>query len=203
MKNVMNNTKKVFLMVALFAMVMGYANDNSFYISKGDANKTVVTLNDVKEGNLFTIKDENGLILYKESIQQNGLYKKGFDLTSLPDGSYFFELDKDMEIKTIPFTVKKSEVVFNKDNEETIFKPSTVVKQDLLFVSKLALEGEELEISIYQESNSFYSTPYELIHTETISNTKKIERVFKFVDFREGQYKIVYKTEGKTFVKFI
>ncbi|TBM99384.1 hypothetical protein EYD45_15610 [Hyunsoonleella flava] len=202
MKNVMNNSKKVFLMVALFATVMGYASDNSFYISKGDANKTVITLNDVKEGNLFTIKDKNGLILYKEAIQQNGLYKKGFDLTSLPDGSYFFELDKDMEIKTIPFKVKVSEVVFDKDNAETIFKPSTVVKQDLLFVSKLALEGEELEISIYQE-NGFYAAPYQLIHNETISNTKHIERVYKFVDFRKGEYKIIYKTEGKTFVEFI
>lgn len=202
MKNVMNNTKKVFLMVALLATVMGYANDRSFYITKGDANKTVLTLDDVKEGNLFTIKDENGVVLYKEAIQQSGVYKKGFDLTSLPDGSYFFELNKDMEITTIPFIVKASEVLFEKENAQTVFKPLTVLKNNRLFVSQLSLDKEPLEIKIYQDGGA-YSSPFQLIYEETISDTKTIERVFKLVNFSRGQYRIVYKTKGKTFVEFI
>ncbi|MBP2834288.1 hypothetical protein J8281_19060, partial [Aquimarina sp. U1-2] len=69
MKNVIHTSKKVFLMVALLVTVIGYANDKSFYISKGDAGKTTLTLMEVKKGDLFTIKNENGLILYKEAIQ--------------------------------------------------------------------------------------------------------------------------------------
>jgi len=200
MKNVMNNSKKVLLMVALFATVIGYANDNLFTITKSVANKTVLTLDNVKQGNLFTIKDKNGIVLYKESIQQGGIYKKGFDLTSLPDGGYFFELEKDMEITSIPFTVEANQVSFDKVKSETVFKPVTVVKDDLVFISKLALTESPLEIEIYLNDGSGAK-----VYSEIVSecNNKKIERVFKIVNFKEGDYKIVYKTEGRTFVEFI
>ena len=201
MKNAMNNSKKVLLMVALFATVIGYANDNTFFIRKGEANKTLLSL-DVKEGNLFTIKDENGIILYKESIQQTGIYTKGFDLTSLPDGSYFFELDKDMEVTSIPFKVISNEVSFNKELSKTTFKPLTVVKEGRILVSQLSLDEKPLKIEIYIEGGS-YTEAYKMIYSETIKNTKNIERIYEISGFVEGKYKIVYKTDGRKFVEFI
>lgn len=201
MKNVLNNSKKVFLMVALLATVMGYANDGTLFSVKSKANKTVLSL-DVKEGNLFTIKDENGITLYKEAIQQTGIYTKGFDLTSLPDGNYFFELEKDMEITTIPFTVAAKEVTFNKALSKTTFKPLTVVKKDYILVSQLSLEEQPLEVEIYYEDGS-YTEPYQLIYSETITDTKNIERIYQLSNFVKGKYKIVYKTDGKEFVEFI
>ncbi len=201
MKNVMNNSKKVFLMVALLATVMGYANDGTFFSVRSKANKTVLSL-DVKVGNLFTIKDGNGITLYKEAIQQTGIYTKGFDLTSLPDGSYFFELEKDMEITTIPFTVAAKEVTFNKALSKTTFKPLTVVKKDYILVSQLSLEQKPLEVEIYYEDGS-YTEPYQLMYSEKITNTKNIERVYKLSNFVKGKYKIVYKTDGREFVEFI
>ncbi|MFS4483629.1 hypothetical protein ACKGJY_11465 [Hyunsoonleella sp. 2307UL5-6] len=202
MKNVKNNSKKVFLMVALMATVIGYANSNPFSIVKSKANRTVLTLN-VKAGNLFTIKDVNGVILFKEAIEESGVYQKGFDLTELPNGNYFFELDKDMEINIIPFTVNANKVVYDKDNSETIFKPSTRVKDDMIFVNCLSMHKDLLEISIYYDGGSALSN-YELIHSETLtSEGNQIRKVYKIKDYTKGDYKIVYKTEGKTFVKFI
>ena len=202
MKNVMNNSKKVFLMVALLATVMGYANESSFYISKNDDNRTTLTLTDVKVGNLFSIKDENGIILYKEAIQETGIYTKGFDLTALPNGNYFFELDKDMEITTIPFSVSNREVTFEKELSETTFKPVTVVKGDLILVTQLSLNEKPLEIEVYYEGGN-YRNPSQLIHSETISNTKNIKRVYKLYNLKKGDYKIVYKTDGREFVEYI
>lgn len=202
MKKEMNNLKKVFLMVAFMATVMGYANDKTFSIKENDANKTVLTLADVKAGNLFKIKDENGIVLYKETIQRKGTYSKGFDLTSLPNGSYFFELEKDMEITTIPFEVKATEVTFKKELSKTFYKPSTHTRDNMIFVNQLSLNEIPLEIEIYYDGGD-YTQAYELIHTETISNTKIIERVFEIEDFERGKYKIVFKTEGREFVEFI
>lgn len=202
MKNVKNNPKKVLIMVALMATVIGYANSNTFSIVKSKANRTVLTLK-VKAGNLFTIKDVNGTILFEEAIQESGIYQKGFDLTELPDGNYFFELDKDMEINIIPFTVNANKVVYDKDNSETIFKPSTRIKDDMIFINCLAMHKNYLEISIYYDGGSALSN-YELIHSETItSEGNQIRKIYKIKDYTKGDYKIVYKTEGKTFVKFI
>ena len=170
-----------------------------YLILKNDAKRTTLTLHNVKQGNLLSVKDINGVILYKEYIQESGTYAKGFDLTALPNGAYVFELDKDLEINSIPFTVTSNVVLFDKENDKTIFKPFTRVKNDLVYISQLALNEEPLEIKIYFEG----SGESELIFTEKIENTKSIKRVFRLEGLSLGYYKIVFHTEGRQFVKII
>ncbi len=200
MKNTIKNTKKGILMVTMFATLLSFADDASFYALKNDAGRTSLTLNNVKQGNLLTIKDENGMLLYKEFIQKTGTYNKGFDLTSLPDGNYLFELEKDLEINTIPFAVKTNTVVFKKDNEKTIFKPYTRVVGNVVYLTKLALNAEPLKVEIYFNDKSVNS---ELIFSETIENTVNISRVYKLSNLKKGNYKIVYSTNGRIFTKEI
>ncbi|MBD0823440.1 hypothetical protein [Aestuariibaculum marinum] len=202
MKNVLNNTRKRFLMVTMFATLLSFANDAALFTIKDDAKKTSVTLSDVKAGNLLSIKDDNGMILYKELIQKTGTYTKGFDLTSLPDGSYFFELDKDVEITTIPFTVNDNTVDFQKEMESTMFKPVTRVKGEMVYISRLSLNKAPLEINVYFTSEDGAPVP-ELMHSETITNTENVSRIFRLSGLNKGDYKIVYKTEGKVFTEEI
>lgn len=196
----MTHSKKGILMVTLFATLLSFANDASFYTT--DAKRTALTLKDVKEGNLLSILDNNGVILYKESIQKTGVYTKGFDLTSLPDGFYLFELEKDFEIEIIPFNVKANNVTFNKEKEEKFFKPFTRVKDDLVLISQLALTEAPLEIKIFFSEHNNPDTS-ELIYTEKITNTQKIEKIFKLSGLTKGSYKIVCYSEGRKFVKII
>jgi hypothetical protein len=202
MKNVIKHSKKGILMVTLFATLLSFANDASFYRIKNDAKRTTLTLIDVKEGNLLSIKDDNGVTLYKESIQQSGIYTKGFDLTSLPDGLYLFELEKDLEIKTIPFTVTSNQVEFNKEEQTVFYKPYTRVEGNLVYISQLALEEAPLEIKIYFLDNS-YSSEFELMHSEEVKNTKAIHKAFKLSGRTKGSYKVVCSTQGRDFIKII
>ena len=195
MKKVIKNIKKGTLLVAMCATMLSNASESETptLILNSDGSGTSLTIKNVKEGNLLSIVDDNGIILYKETIEKSGVYTKGFDLTALPDGNYFFELEKDLEIKTIPFNVKNSTVVFDKENEITVFKPYTWAKGSRVYISMLDLNLAPLEISIYYEGESIFS--------ETIENTKIIEKVYKLT--RKGNYKIVYKTENKAFTKHI
>lgn len=94
--------KKSLLIVVLFTAMIGNANE-AFILTKLRDNKTtMLTLLDVKEGSKLLIKDRSGVILYRERIKDSGIYVKGFDFTSLPEGKYYFELDKGVEI---PFKV--------------------------------------------------------------------------------------------------
>jgi len=194
------NLKKSILMVALMTASLSYANDTSSFKVKKDIKKTALILEHVKKGELITIKDNSGLILYKEIIKSSGTYSKGFDLTALPDGNYFFELDGDVEIKTIPFLVKANQVVFDKTKETILFKPTTRLKGNLIFVSKLARDFEPLIIDLYYKG---ISGSYELINSETIENTTVIGRIYKLSDAYRGNYKIVYNTSGKEFAEYI
>lgn len=198
MKKVIKNTKKGILMVAMFATVIGYANRASYSINN-EAKKVSLKLKNVKKGNQLSIIDNNGIILYKEFIEQPGVYSKSFDLTTLPDGYYFFELDKDLEIKTIPFVVIGSKVEFKKNKEKIIFKPLVRVKDDRIIITKLSLNQDPIKIDIYYIN----ADEYTLINSEKINDTQIIERIYKLDSNVKGSYKIICKSEGKTFEEYI
>lgn len=188
-------------MVTMFATLLSFANEVSFFNIENDARRTALTLYNVKQGNLLSIKDINGIILFKEVIEQSGTYSKGFDLTTLPNGNYLFELDKDVEINIIPFSVTSSIVTFEKDKEKIIFKPTIKVDGNLVYVSKLALNGEPLKVDIY--FSGFNSIDNEKILTETIEGKKTIRRIYKLQGLDSGSYKMIFSTEGRKFIKTI
>jgi len=71
---------------------------------------------------------------------------------------------------------------------------------NLLYVTKLSLDESPLTIDIYDGSNTSTSEP---IHTETIENSKIIERVYKLTNLEHGNFEVVYHTDGRTFSKSI
>ncbi|MFL1010682.1 hypothetical protein [Flavisericum labens] len=197
MKNVIRNTKKGILMVTMMAAMASFASEGFNLELKGNVNKTALVLNNVKVGDLLTIKDYNGLILYKESIASAGVYKKGFDLSALPDGNYFFEVDKFIEIKIIPFTVKSKKVLFHKENEASVFKPYIRHKDGSILITKLAPKLEPLKVKIYADHNSEYT----LLYSDVVENTKTIEKAYKLE--KGGDYKIELSSDNRTYTKFI
>lgn len=167
---------------------------------KGDMEITL-TLDNVKAGQQLSIKDENGLVFYKKTIEEEGFFSNKFDLTALPNGKYFFELEKDFQIKIIPFNVSFNKVTFDKDNEKTIFKPVVRVKGDHMYFSKLNLEKKDVKISIYQDSSK-NSSGYDLIHTEDFKNMAKAERIYSLSETEQGNYKVVVKSSGREYVEY-
>lgn len=199
MKKIIKHSKKGILLVTMMVALTSFANTNKeidFGIV-GDINKTALIVSDVKVGDLLTIKDHFGVVLYKESIKTAGIYKKGFNLASLPDGDYSFEIEKDLEIKTIPFTVEDSKVIYNRNAETSIFKPYVKKNNDLVFITKVAPNSEPLKIDIYANHNGNFS----LLYSELVENTRAIEKVYKLKD--NGKYKITLSSDGRTYTKFI
>ena len=191
MKKVIKNS---LIVIAMLGSITSYANlIPSFH--KEDAESTSLTLEHVKEGQKLIIKSENGTIIYKESIKESGAYHKEFDLTSLPNGSYYFELDKDVEIQIIPFEVNNTEVTFKKNEANSIYKPIIKANKNIISINKLSLNSEPLQVKIF-----FVSGDYEMILSEEIINKNNIQRVYKLLEDVNGKYKVICKTEGRTFV---
>lgn len=196
MKNRKTTLRKIILTGAMLIALISNATNGLNNNPKKDLNKTTFTLKNVKQGNQLIIKDLYGLILYKEQIKDSGNYSKGFDLTSLPDGSYVFELEKDLEIKSFPFTVTAKKVIFN-ENETTIYKPFVSFKNNYIYVSKLALNNEPLDVKIYYQDGT------ELIYSENIKDTKVIEKVYKLALNAKGNYKIVLSSNGREYYEYV
>ena len=191
MKKVIKNS---LVLAVLFTTMISYANEN---VTNENDEATNVTLNDVTEGSVLSIKDVNGLILYKEIIKVSGDYSKKFDLTSLPDGNYIFELDKDFEIKSIPFNVKRNVVDLNIENKSVVFKPAMVLENNMLRIQKTILNSEKgLNIKIYFENG-------DLVHSEKFNNENLINKTYDFSKSLKGKYKVLLSTEDRTFEKEI
>lgn len=198
MKSVTKNLKKGILMLAMVAALSVFGNSTNNTLRNKDVKKTTITFVNVKKGNVLNIKDTYGTVLYKESIDHSGLYKKRFDLNALPNGDYFFEIDKDLEIQTVPFKVVSNKIIYDTAKDTSYFKPVTRVEDDLVYISKLAVNKESLNVEIYFET---VTKDFGLVHSETISEGKMLSRVYKLLN--KGNYKIVYHSQGRVYVEYI
>ncbi len=191
--------KSILMGVMLTTLLSNATNEGSSFIPKKekDIARTMVTINNVREGQKLVIKDLNGFVLYKELIEETGIYSKTFDLTELPDGDYVFELDKDLEIKTIPFSVSSNKVIFDKEKETTIYKPYVKLKDNYIYINKLALDEAPLEVKIYYSGND--TGHKELIYSETIKNTKSIGKAYRLLKSAHGNYNVELSSDNRTY----
>lgn len=188
-------TKKSLLVLGLFATMISYANTNPEIRKEREPKVTSIILEKVKSGSVLTIKDVQGLVLYKESIDKSGDYSKGFDLTTLPNGKYFFELDSELKFRVIPFTVLSNEVVFDKEKEQSIYKPILRTKDDLVYVYRTLIDPTPISYKIY------YADNYELVDSEKFEELEEVKKVYDFSNSLKGDYLFVFESEGRTYTK--
>ena len=188
--------KKSLLFIIMINLMVTYAH-SKVQKNESDESKTSINFDRVKKGQKLIIKSKEGTIIYKELLDKSGTYRKEFDLTSLPNGHYYFELDKDLEIQIIPFNVQNTKVNFKKENAQSIFKPIVTTRENVVSINKLSLNLEPLEINIYYNSGN-----NELIHTEKIKDKNNIQRVYRLLKSENGKYKVVCTTQGRPFTTF-
>lgn len=197
MKNLIKNS---LVIVAVLTTLLSSAKESYSLRKANDEKTTLLKLENVKQGHQIFIKDNNGVVLYKEAIERSGSYVKGFDFTSLPNGKYFFEIEKDLKIEVIPFNIDSNVIKVNKELEATLFKPHVRTKESLVFLSKLTLDQTPLKVSVYYDNNG--ENYYELIHSESVKNAKIVEKVYALDKTKKGSYKIVTESKGRTFVNY-
>jgi hypothetical protein len=194
--------KKRIVMITMLSAILSYANNTVTFKKMVEIENTILSIHDVKQEQKLVIKDYYGVVLYKEFIETSGVYSKGFDLTALPNGEYYFEVDKDLEVQVIPFKVQMNNVEFLKEKETKFFKPVLRFKDNKVLLSRLSFENNPLEIKIYYDGYNSQGY-YELIHTEKIKDIRIIERIYALDKTKKGNYRVVVKTEGREFTESI
>lgn len=144
------------------------------------------------DGNLnISIVDSYGEILYSEQFQ-GSVFSKKYDIKTLPSGNYYFKIEGHTKINVMPFTVTKEGVDFNNAVESTYYKPTVRQDGDLVYISKVALNKEGLEIVLYDANlNTLYKE--ELMGEVNLGKTLNLKML------KAGNYKIVMKSDGKVF----
>lgn len=185
--------KHSLVVLALFTAMFTYAGEVITFSSNDVNAKSLVKVEQINEGTQFLIKDENGITLYQETIDNSGIVSKLLDFSTLPDADYYFELDSEDEIKVIPFSVNKSVAEFVAAEEYSIVKPKIVVADQMVHISNDATANQKVDVKVYYEND-------DLAFNELLNDAKAINRTYDFSSSLKGSYTIVLTTEGRTFV---
>ncbi len=192
-----NLARKSLVAIGLMMSLSIFANEKEVTLKEKDNNVTKVRFENVQKGSTLTIIDQYGMVLYNEAILENGSYSKGFDLTTLPNGEYFFELSSELKIVVVPFNVKSNVVVFDKESEESIYKPVIRTKEDMVYVSRPSIDNTSLSYKI------FYAANDELVESENFEEMEEVKKVYDFSNAERGTYVFVFESKGRVYSKTV
>ncbi len=188
------NKRLVLVVVFMLGTLFNYANNGNEINSKTvNAKKVRVEFKNVKKGHLLTIKDKNGVQLHSETVTKIGDLNKTFDLSSLIDGTYTIELNKDFKIIVKTINVKNDRVFFNNNDNKVIAKPIISNNENILKISKINSNKEPLKVVVYYNS--------EIIYTETIENNTVLNRVYKLNKDITGEYTAIVYSNNRSYSK--
>ena len=188
------NKRLVLVVVFMLGTLFNYANNGKEINSKTvNAKKVRVEFKNVKKGHLLTIKDKNGVQLHSETVTKIGDLNKTFDLSSLIDGTYTIELNKDFKIIVKTINVKNDRVFFNNNDNKVIAKPIISNNENILKISKINSNKEPLKVVVYYNS--------EIIYTETIENNTVLNRVYKLNKDITGEYTAIVYSNNRSYSK--
>ena len=174
--------RNVLVVVFMLGTLFNYANNEKDLNNAMNASKVKVVFDDVKKGHQLTFNDENGIQLHSETIFKEGELTKYFDLSSLNDGLYTIELNKEFVIVVKYLEVKNRKVTFTENSEKVIFKPVIRNEDNMLMISKLDFDKEPIAVTLWYEGK--------IIFSETIKNEIITNRIYKLDKSLPGEYKV-------------
>ena len=189
----MNRLVKVgFVLAAMLAAFSAYSSD-LFRFTKGNTqNPTQLKFEHVDSGTVICIKDSNDFLLYREVVQSTGAYSKRFDMSKLPDASYYVELENKTGIEILPFVVQNNKVEFSENEMVKFSKPQLELKNGRVYLSNLPEGDKALKVCVFYEGQ-------DKAFSETIETPKNNMRVYDFNGSLSGEYLITVNAHDRVF----
>ncbi len=184
--------KKYLVTFTILVSLANYATENNIS-TPIDGKKVKVEFIAVKKGQVLSIRNANSIIMYSDVIEMAGNYARTFDLTGLENGKYRIELEKNFETIIKPFLVKNRLVTFLPEENKTIFKPVIRIEDNLLLISKISLENQPVKITLYYKGD--------VIYTENTRDGKILNRVFRLLKNKKGNYTVAISANEKKYSK--
>lgn len=194
MKNLLKSSLLV-IAILMTTITLAKNNDPSIKIRLVESKLIQLTMDVTIKMVEVTVKSSNGEIIYSEKSENLNLSKK-YDLKNLPIGSYVMEIESQTKVKLIPFNVLTKSIELNEKKENVYYKPIVRKEGSAVFISKLALNNEALEILLYDlNSNKLFS--------ERLEGNAILERKLNLLNLESGDYSLILRSGGKTFYETI
>ena len=190
------------LKIAAIALMMissthSYAGSNSSVEIKITGVKTItLVLNDINNQIKIQLKDKAGFTLYKEALTGVDTYAKLYNVSALPDGTYYFELDYGMRIKFLPINIKGGQVYQDVQNERELFKPTLLMKNSQLSISLFSPAMKALHIGIFDDAGN-------LVHQDNLKGELSLGKRYDLSKLLRGTYRVTLTSDGRSYNHYV
>jgi hypothetical protein len=186
----------LFTLLILMANVM-FANghDRNFKIEK-TAGKQIALMADYPNASDLQIKIEDAFqtTLYEKNVKNTREFSQLYDLSRLPQGYYFLELENEERITTWKIHVERKDLDIEKVEE--LFAPNFTQESDRVKVSLNNTSEGRAMIKIYDPRGTE-------LYEESIDESNTVERIFDFSKVAPESYLIVTTIGEKNFRYYV
>lgn len=157
-----------------------------------DGQNIIVELNGGSKGNILLLKDEFGMVLFKDSITTNSSYRKAFNLELVPNGIYYLNLDNRSGIQTS--VISKTNYGLEIEKEfGLVFKPFFKIINKQVRVLLTNPEESETFLNVYDSSG--------ILVGNIKSKEMMIKKTLDFSNVPSGKYRIEIEINGQKFTE--
>ncbi len=183
------------LSVALIAAVVVNAS-NKVKVEVLTSNELSITMSEVIEGEVISVSDEEGEVVFSEILSASRSYTKTLDFSKLKQGVYYVKTETGEAIKVTPFIIVPDQGKTIKGATKTYNAPVFNIENGVV---KLSIDNEDqhnVSITVYAKNSSI---PLE----EVRLNESKIVKNYNFESLAISEYKIVIYQGDYSYVKTI
>ena len=186
-------SKKLMMALAMLLSTSSFAASGEGVVMEVTGSNTFkLILSDLREGLTVQLKDQYGYTLHQETIQSVATYGKQFNLSELPNGQYFVELNYTTKVEVYPLTISNGQVNVKTNEVKEVFKPVLNVNGDFISVTHLAPRKSALKVMIYDQDQK-------LLLTDTVSGAISLGKIYDVSQLKPGQYQVYLASEGRNY----
>ena len=195
----MKNISAKLMLRALFVLV-GFITLSGNALCSGNVSfkplteegKVLVSLEDV-QANIVSLSIEDkfaNTVYYDSKVKGDESYKKVYDVSNLPDGTYTLTADFGKSTVTKDFTVIDSKVIENSDKEKKVCSPVFRKVDDKLIVLYQCPDKNDVNVAFKNDYETFFSHD---------SKNSKLAAKFDISELPKGDYEVVLNSGAEQY----
>lgn len=165
----------------------GNDRETTVNYTKIDNKTALITVSNAVEGGTLTLEDENGFVLYRESINRP-VYAKKYNFNLLPAGDYKLRLDTGNEVLEKEIEVGSS--------TENVLYPAIITEENSF---KVLYENKDRDAIVM----SFYDDNSNLVYKKYFKADEQIAYKYRLDDLEEGEYNLFISGDNFSMNKVI
>lgn len=181
--------RSIAMVAIMFASATNMANEPKLR-AETTSKSLVLELDAQSTKTSVKFLDSEGEVIYFDTNPDSETYIKKFDLSTLPEGTYFIEIENDLKELVYTINIDTENIGIGEKHES--LKPVFRKQGDKVLLNLLNLNKENVEIKILDAENR-------VVFNEQVSNEIIIQKAFNFSGAKNESYSIVVKDANGTY----